>query len=147
MECRYTFGSCRALDRIWILIVFPLYLFKLNKTDNICFSRGKLENQEKKPSLGPSLALRSCIFIKLAKQFFRSLPFSVLCHSLWIFSYGVSCVLCCRIESIYQVEAKKKKRTSNLAVQFLLTELESVGNTRFEEGSPNDVWYSCFAVF
>ncbi|KAL7992751.1 hypothetical protein Chor_017007 [Crotalus horridus] len=51
------------------------------------------------------------------------------------------------IETIYQVEVKKKKKTSNLAVQFLLTELESVGNTRFEEGSPNDVWFnSCYEL-
>ncbi|XP_013926947.1 PREDICTED: leucine-rich repeat-containing protein 9-like [Thamnophis sirtalis] len=51
------------------------------------------------------------------------------------------------IESIYQVEVQKKKKTSNLAVQFLLTELESVGNTRFEEGSPSDVWFnSCYEL-
>ncbi|KAG8126617.1 hypothetical protein E2320_021794 [Naja naja] len=57
------------------------------------------------------------------------------------------CTSCERIETIYQVEVKKKKKTSNLAVQFLLTELESVGNTRFEEGSPNDVWFnSCYEL-
>ncbi|XP_070606504.1 leucine-rich repeat-containing protein 9 isoform X4 [Erythrolamprus reginae] len=51
------------------------------------------------------------------------------------------------IEIIYQVEVKKKKKTSDLAVQFLLTELESVGNTRFEEGSTNDVWFnSCYEL-
>ncbi|XP_053132331.1 leucine-rich repeat-containing protein 9 isoform X2 [Hemicordylus capensis] len=49
------------------------------------------------------------------------------------------------VEAIYQVEVKKKKKSSNLAVQFLLTELETVGNTRFEEGSPSDAWFnSCY---
>ncbi|KAJ6658013.1 hypothetical protein lerEdw1_001672 [Lerista edwardsae] len=49
------------------------------------------------------------------------------------------------IEAIYQVEVKKKKKNSNLLVQFLLTELETVGNTRFEEGSPSDPWFnSCY---
>ncbi|XP_054827925.1 leucine-rich repeat-containing protein 9 [Eublepharis macularius] len=49
------------------------------------------------------------------------------------------------VEVIYQLEVKKKKKTSNLAVQFLLTELETVGNTRFEEGSPSDPWFnSCY---
>uniref|UniRef100_A0A8C6VN20 Leucine rich repeat containing 9 n=1 Tax=Naja naja TaxID=35670 RepID=A0A8C6VN20_NAJNA len=51
------------------------------------------------------------------------------------------------ITKVNSVEVKKKKKTSNLAVQFLLTELESVGNTRFEEGSPNDVWFnSCYEL-
>ncbi|XP_063003742.1 leucine-rich repeat-containing protein 9 [Elgaria multicarinata webbii] len=51
------------------------------------------------------------------------------------------------IEAIYQVEVKKKKKSSNLAVQFLLTELETVGNTRFEEGLPSDVWFnSCYEL-
>ncbi|XP_063150021.1 leucine-rich repeat-containing protein 9 [Candoia aspera] len=51
------------------------------------------------------------------------------------------------VETVYQVEVKKKKKISNLAVQFLLTELETVGNTRFEEGSPNDVWFnSCYEL-
>uniref|UniRef100_A0A803SWL0 Leucine rich repeat containing 9 n=1 Tax=Anolis carolinensis TaxID=28377 RepID=A0A803SWL0_ANOCA len=51
------------------------------------------------------------------------------------------------IETIYQVEVKKKKKNSNLAVQFLLTELESVGNIRFEEGSPSDAWFnSCYEL-
>uniref|UniRef100_A0A803SPY2 Leucine rich repeat containing 9 n=1 Tax=Anolis carolinensis TaxID=28377 RepID=A0A803SPY2_ANOCA len=45
------------------------------------------------------------------------------------------------------VEVKKKKKNSNLAVQFLLTELESVGNIRFEEGSPSDAWFnSCYEL-
>nr|XP_025046618.1 leucine-rich repeat-containing protein 9 isoform X4 [Pelodiscus sinensis] len=48
------------------------------------------------------------------------------------------------IEKIYQMEIKKKK-SNNLIVQFLLTELETVGNTRFEEGSPSDSWFnSCY---
>uniref|UniRef100_A0ABM5FBZ2 Leucine-rich repeat-containing protein 9 n=1 Tax=Pogona vitticeps TaxID=103695 RepID=A0ABM5FBZ2_9SAUR len=51
------------------------------------------------------------------------------------------------VEAVYQGEVKKKKKKSNLAVQFLLTELESVGNTRFEEGSPCDAWFnSCYEL-
>ncbi|KAF7251925.1 Leucine-rich repeat-containing protein 9 [Varanus komodoensis] len=51
------------------------------------------------------------------------------------------------IEAIYQVEIKKKKKDNNLMVQFLLTELETVGNIRFEEGSPTDVWFnSCYEL-
>ncbi|XP_042302422.1 leucine-rich repeat-containing protein 9 isoform X2 [Sceloporus undulatus] len=51
------------------------------------------------------------------------------------------------IEAVYQVEVKKKKKNSNLAVQFLLTELETVGNVRFEEGSPTDAWFnSCYEL-
>nr|XP_020669357.1 LOW QUALITY PROTEIN: leucine-rich repeat-containing protein 9-like [Pogona vitticeps] len=51
------------------------------------------------------------------------------------------------VEAVYQGEVKKRKKKSNLAVQFLLTELESVGNTRFEEGSPCDAWFnSCYEL-
>ncbi|XP_048340618.1 leucine-rich repeat-containing protein 9 [Sphaerodactylus townsendi] len=49
------------------------------------------------------------------------------------------------VEAVYQLEVKKQKKASKLAVQFLLTELETVGNTRFEEGSPSDSWFnSCY---
>uniref|UniRef100_A0A8C3T2G8 Leucine rich repeat containing 9 n=1 Tax=Chelydra serpentina TaxID=8475 RepID=A0A8C3T2G8_CHESE len=49
------------------------------------------------------------------------------------------------IERIYQIEVKKKKKSYSLVVQFLETELETVGNTRFEEGSPSDPWFnSCY---
>ncbi|CAI5764740.1 leucine-rich repeat-containing protein 9 [Podarcis lilfordi] len=51
------------------------------------------------------------------------------------------------VEAVYQGEVKKKKKASSLAVQFLLTELETVGNTRFEEGSPSDAWFnSCYEL-
>uniref|UniRef100_A0A8C8RA21 Leucine rich repeat containing 9 n=1 Tax=Pelusios castaneus TaxID=367368 RepID=A0A8C8RA21_9SAUR len=49
------------------------------------------------------------------------------------------------IEKIYQMEVKKKKKSNSLVVQFLFTELETVGNIRFEEGSPSDSWFnSCY---
>ncbi|XP_068538559.1 leucine-rich repeat-containing protein 9 [Anas acuta] len=46
------------------------------------------------------------------------------------------------IEKDYQMEIKKKKKSFNLVVQFLLMELETVGNVRFEEGLPNHPWFS-----
>lgn len=38
------------------------------------------------------------------------------------------------------MEIKKKKKSFNLVVQFLLMELETVGNVRFEEGLSNHPW-------
>uniref|UniRef100_A0A8C3GD26 U2A'/phosphoprotein 32 family A C-terminal domain-containing protein n=1 Tax=Cairina moschata TaxID=8855 RepID=A0A8C3GD26_CAIMO len=46
------------------------------------------------------------------------------------------------IEKDYQMEIKKKKKSFNLVVQFLLMELETVGNVRFEEGLSNNPWFS-----
>ncbi|XP_038612832.1 leucine-rich repeat-containing protein 9 isoform X2 [Tachyglossus aculeatus] len=46
------------------------------------------------------------------------------------------------IESVYQVEVKRKKESYSLSVPFLLTELETVGNIRFEEGTPSDAWFN-----
>ncbi|XP_071894260.1 leucine-rich repeat-containing protein 9 isoform X2 [Anas platyrhynchos] len=46
------------------------------------------------------------------------------------------------IEKDYQMEIKKKKKSFNLVVQFLLMELETVGNVRFEEGLSNHPWFS-----
>ncbi|XP_025062921.1 leucine-rich repeat-containing protein 9 [Alligator sinensis] len=46
------------------------------------------------------------------------------------------------IEKIYQMEVKKKKKSNSLVVQFLRTELETVGNTCFEEGSSTDSWFN-----
>lgn len=48
--------------------------------------------------------------------------------------------LFCRIEKDYQMEMKKKKKSFNLLVQFLLLELETVGNIHFEEGLSNNPW-------
>uniref|UniRef100_A0A8D2KR37 Leucine rich repeat containing 9 n=1 Tax=Varanus komodoensis TaxID=61221 RepID=A0A8D2KR37_VARKO len=80
---------------------------------------------------------------KLVMLLFRSELLSVLCYR-YPSNRGISC---CRIEAIYQVEIKKKKKDNNLMVQFLLTELETVGNIRFEEGSPTDVWFnSCYEL-
>ncbi|NXD08865.1 LRRC9 protein, partial [Nothocercus nigrocapillus] len=47
------------------------------------------------------------------------------------------------IEKNYKMEIQKKKKSSNLVVQFLLMELETVGNIRFEEGLSNNPWFSC----
>ncbi|NXC47607.1 LRRC9 protein, partial [Penelope pileata] len=48
------------------------------------------------------------------------------------------------IEKDYQMEIKKKKESFNLLVQFLLMELETVGNICFEEGLSNNPWFrSC----
>ncbi|XP_021258394.1 leucine-rich repeat-containing protein 9-like isoform X2 [Numida meleagris] len=46
------------------------------------------------------------------------------------------------IEKDYQMEIKKKKKSFNLLVQFLLLELETVGNIHFEEGLSNKPWFS-----
>nr|XP_033808784.1 leucine-rich repeat-containing protein 9 isoform X2 [Geotrypetes seraphini] len=49
------------------------------------------------------------------------------------------------IDILYQEEVKRKLESKDLIVQFLLTELETVGNIRFEEGCPSDTWYnSCY---
>ncbi|NWX82753.1 LRRC9 protein, partial [Nothoprocta pentlandii] len=47
------------------------------------------------------------------------------------------------IEKYYEMEVQKKKKSFNLVVQFLLMELETVGNIRFEEGLSNNPWFSC----
>ncbi|XP_010216399.1 PREDICTED: leucine-rich repeat-containing protein 9-like [Tinamus guttatus] len=47
------------------------------------------------------------------------------------------------IEKNYEMEIQKKKKSFNLVVQFLLTELETVGNIHFEEGLSNNPWFNC----
>ncbi|NXK49459.1 LRRC9 protein, partial [Chauna torquata] len=46
------------------------------------------------------------------------------------------------IKKDYQMEIKKKKKSFNLVVQFLLMELETVGNVCFEEGLSNNPWFT-----
>ncbi|XP_062037538.1 leucine-rich repeat-containing protein 9 [Lepus europaeus] len=51
------------------------------------------------------------------------------------------------IEAIYRVEVKQKKKSHGLLIPFLLTELETVGNIHFEEGSRSDDWFtSCYEL-
>uniref|UniRef100_A0A8C5N450 Leucine rich repeat containing 9 n=1 Tax=Leptobrachium leishanense TaxID=445787 RepID=A0A8C5N450_9ANUR len=46
-----------------------------------------------------------------------------------------------QIDHSYECEEAKTKESFDLLVQFLQTELETVGNVRFEEGSPSDAWF------
>ncbi|XP_053331520.1 leucine-rich repeat-containing protein 9 [Spea bombifrons] len=49
------------------------------------------------------------------------------------------------IEAIREKEVTKTKESFDLLVRFLQTELETVGNVRFEEGVPSDPWFkSCY---
>uniref|UniRef100_A0A673U1C3 Leucine rich repeat containing 9 n=1 Tax=Suricata suricatta TaxID=37032 RepID=A0A673U1C3_SURSU len=51
------------------------------------------------------------------------------------------------IETIYHVEVKQKKKSHGLLIPFLLTELETVGNIHFEEGTRSDDWFnSCYEL-
>ena len=45
-----------------------------------------------------------------------------------------------RIEGIYRIEVKQKKKSHTLLIPFLLIELETVGNIHFEEGTRSDDW-------
>ncbi|XP_078089252.1 leucine-rich repeat-containing protein 9 [Mustelus asterias] len=50
-------------------------------------------------------------------------------------------------EARYQTEVTPITEFFNLSVLLLLIELETVGNIRFEEGTPSDVWFtSCYDV-
>ncbi|XP_050653732.1 leucine-rich repeat-containing protein 9 isoform X3 [Macaca thibetana thibetana] len=44
------------------------------------------------------------------------------------------------IEAIYHIEVKQKKKSHGLLIPLLLTELETVGNFHFEEGTRSDDW-------
>uniref|UniRef100_A0A8C4XE44 Leucine rich repeat containing 9 n=1 Tax=Erpetoichthys calabaricus TaxID=27687 RepID=A0A8C4XE44_ERPCA len=57
-----------------------------------------------------------------------------------------SVLICtCRIEKCFQKELQRTTEFSEIMEQFLLMELETVGNIRFEEGCPSDVWFnSCY---
>ncbi|XP_069495003.1 leucine-rich repeat-containing protein 9 isoform X2 [Ambystoma mexicanum] len=46
------------------------------------------------------------------------------------------------LEALHQKDVTKHKENSDLLFRFLLTELETVGNVRFEEGSPSDAWFN-----
>ncbi|KAM9294045.1 leucine-rich repeat-containing protein 9 [Gastrophryne carolinensis] len=49
------------------------------------------------------------------------------------------------IEFFHEKEVSRTKESFNLLVQFLQTELETVGNIRFEEGNVSDSWFkSCY---
>ncbi|XP_072485470.1 leucine-rich repeat-containing protein 9 isoform X4 [Notamacropus eugenii] len=47
------------------------------------------------------------------------------------------------IEILYQNEVKRKKKKHGLLVPFLFIELETVGNIKFEEGTPSHDWFNC----
>ncbi|XP_078263320.1 leucine-rich repeat-containing protein 9 [Rhinoraja longicauda] len=50
-------------------------------------------------------------------------------------------------ENAYEMEVKSATEFFNLSILFLLIELETVGNIRFEEGTPSDMWFtSCYDV-
>ncbi|KAM5129332.1 leucine-rich repeat-containing protein 9 [Mantella aurantiaca] len=49
------------------------------------------------------------------------------------------------IDFFHEKEVERTKESFDLLVQFLQTELETVGNVRFEEGTPSDSWFkSCY---
>ncbi|CAI9601706.1 unnamed protein product [Staurois parvus] len=49
------------------------------------------------------------------------------------------------IDAFHEREVERTKKSFDLLVQFLQTELETVGNVRFEEGTPSDSWFkSCY---
>uniref|UniRef100_A0A8C6QC30 Leucine rich repeat containing 9 n=1 Tax=Nannospalax galili TaxID=1026970 RepID=A0A8C6QC30_NANGA len=51
------------------------------------------------------------------------------------------------IEAVYRSEVKQKKKSYSLLTPFLLTELETVGNIHFEEGTQCDDWFnSCYEL-
>ncbi|XP_035301763.1 leucine-rich repeat-containing protein 9 isoform X2 [Cricetulus griseus] len=51
------------------------------------------------------------------------------------------------IEAIYHFGVKQKKKSHGLLTPFLLTELETVGNIHFEEGTRADDWFnSCYEL-
>ncbi|XP_026635089.1 leucine-rich repeat-containing protein 9 isoform X2 [Microtus ochrogaster] len=51
------------------------------------------------------------------------------------------------IEAIYHIEVRQKKKSHGLLTPFLLTELETVGNIHFEEGTQADDWFnSCYEL-
>nr|XP_021516480.1 leucine-rich repeat-containing protein 9-like [Meriones unguiculatus] len=51
------------------------------------------------------------------------------------------------IETIYHIEVKQTKKRRGLLIPFLLTELETVGNIHFEEGTRSDDWFnSCYEL-
>nr|XP_048271838.1 leucine-rich repeat-containing protein 9 isoform X6 [Myodes glareolus] len=51
------------------------------------------------------------------------------------------------IEAIYHIEVRQKKKSHGLLTPFLLTELETVGNIHFEEGTEADDWFnSCYEL-
>ncbi|XP_078516483.1 leucine-rich repeat-containing protein 9 [Lissotriton helveticus] len=45
-------------------------------------------------------------------------------------------------EMLHQKDVTKHKESTDIMFQFLLTELETVGNIRFEEGTPSDAWFN-----
>ncbi|OCT68507.1 leucine-rich repeat-containing protein 9 isoform X2 [Xenopus laevis] len=49
------------------------------------------------------------------------------------------------VEKHHEEKCRRMKESSHLLVQFLQTELETVGNVRFEEGTAADSWFkSCY---
>ncbi|KAM4013887.1 leucine-rich repeat-containing protein 9 isoform 2-T5 [Anomaloglossus baeobatrachus] len=49
------------------------------------------------------------------------------------------------IDTSHENEVVRTQRSFDLLAQFLQTELETVGNVRFEEGAPSDSWFkSCY---
>lgn len=50
------------------------------------------------------------------------------------------CCFICSIEAWYEQELIQATTQTEYTVQFLLMELESVGNIRLEEGSSTDSW-------
>lgn len=58
-------------------------------------------------------------------------------HIIWISALHF---ISGRIEAIYHIEVRQKKKSHGLLTPFLLTELETVGNIHFEEGTEADDW-------
>uniref|UniRef100_A0A8C3M464 Leucine rich repeat containing 9 n=1 Tax=Chrysolophus pictus TaxID=9089 RepID=A0A8C3M464_CHRPC len=98
---------------------------------------GKLEELKEKKSRLQSLPENKIkLFICNIKQVsLNSLKCQQRCITKFLFLFY-------RIEKDYQMEMKKKKKSFNLLVQFLLLELETVGNIHFEEGLSNNPWFS-----
>ncbi len=55
------------------------------------------------------------------------------------------CFFCLRVEACHQHNVALASDRRDMMVHFLLLELETVGNIRFEEGNTGEPWYHMYA--
>lgn len=71
------------------------------------------------------------------------LSISMITVCMIIFRFCIVCVLFCflRIVSCHQRDVAVASDRKEMMMHFLLLELETVGNIRFEEGNSSEPWY------
>uniref|UniRef100_A0A8B9JSA5 Leucine-rich repeat-containing protein 9-like n=1 Tax=Astyanax mexicanus TaxID=7994 RepID=A0A8B9JSA5_ASTMX len=107
-------------------------------------TEAKLQQQKKKQMQRPEERIRTLSYT--LKHVSIIINIQVKLNKIVILQMIVCVCVCvcvfCRVEACFRRNITQALDRKELMVQFLVMELETVGNIRFEEGNTSDAWFS-----